>query len=135
MLTSGSITLGNVYGVNTKAERAEASSDQKTVTKPYPWLRFMAKEAAEWYQAALNTLQTSDQDNRHRSLEELPDSISGLMKFIFNNSFKNGEIQKDWKNANDLLVPTKGKLDAPGNYRLDGVTSILGKNNGKPVRD
>lgn len=121
--------------MNTKAEGAEASQDQKTITKPYSWLRFMVKEDAERYQAAINTLQTSDQDNGHRFLEELPDSISGLMKLIFNNSFKNKEIQEDWKNANDLLVPTKGKLDAPRNYRLVGVTSLLGKNNGKPIRD
>lgn len=37
------------------------------------------------------------------------------------------EIQEDRKNANDLQVPTKGKLDDPGNYRLVSVTSILGK--------
>lgn len=49
------------------------------------------------------------------------------MKLIFNKSFNNGEIQEDWKNANDLPVPTKGKLDDPGNYRLVSVTSILGK--------
>lgn len=57
----------------------------------------------------------------------LADSISSLMKLFFNKSFNNGEIQEDWKNANDLPVPTKGKLDDPGNYRLVSVTSILGK--------
>lgn len=37
------------------------------------------------------------------------------------------EIQEDGKNANDLQVPTNGKLDDPGNYRLVSVTSILSK--------
>lgn len=40
------------------------------------------------------------------------------MRSISNKSFNNEEIQEDWKNVNNLPVPTKGKLDDPGNCRL-----------------
>lgn len=47
------------------------------------------------------------------------------MRCIFNISFNKEEIQEDWKNADNLPVPTKGKMDDTSNCRL--VTSIFGK--------
>lgn len=49
------------------------------------------------------------------------------MKLIFNKFFNNEEIQKDWKNAGDLPVATKGKQDDPRNYRLFSMAYVLGK--------
>lgn len=49
------------------------------------------------------------------------------MKLIFNKSFNNEEIQKDWKNADDLPVATKGKQDDPGDYRRVSMAYVLGK--------
>lgn len=90
-------------------------------------MKFTVKENAKWYQLVTNTLKTIDQVNRRRFLEDLADYTYDLMKLIFNKFFNNEEIQKDWKNAGDLPVATKGKQDDPGNYGLFSMAYVLGK--------
>jgi len=60
-------------------------------------------------------------------LRELADVIAEPLSFIFERSWRTGEVPEDWRKASVTPIFKKGKKDYPGNNRPVSLTSILGK--------
>ncbi|KXJ16368.1 RNA-directed DNA polymerase from mobile element jockey [Exaiptasia diaphana] len=62
-----------------------------------------------------------------RLLKETAGEIKGMVSFLCNQSYKTGELPKDWSNANIVPVFKKGAQHDPANYRPVSLTVVLCK--------
>ncbi|CAM5099596.1 unnamed protein product [Natator depressus] len=80
------------------------------------------------YLEKLDVYKSMGPDALHpRVLKELVDVIAEPLAIIFENSWRSGEVQDDWKKANVVPIFKKGKKQDPGNYRPVSLTSVPGK--------
>ncbi|CAM5096048.1 unnamed protein product [Natator depressus] len=80
------------------------------------------------YLEKLDVYKSMGPDALHpRVLKELVDVIAEPLVIIFENSWRSGEVQDDWKKANVVPIFKKGKKQDPGNYRPVSLTSVPGK--------
>ena len=62
-----------------------------------------------------------------RILKEFASKLSPLLNNIFNKSFQEGEVPKDWRQANVIPVFKKGEKYLASNYRPVSLTCICCK--------
>ncbi|CAM5111046.1 unnamed protein product [Natator depressus] len=86
------------------------------------------KEVVQDYLEKLDEHKSMGPNALHpRVLKELADVIAEPLAFIFENSWRSGEVPDDWKKANVVPIFKKGKKEDPGNYRPVSLTSVPGK--------
>ena len=84
---------------------------------------------------ALDTKNSTGGDGLHPLiLSECASSFSKALSLIFNKSFKEGVIPKDWKEANICPLFKKGSKTDPANYRPLSLTVIPCKVQEKIIR-
>ena len=77
---------------------------------------------------ALDTNKSFGPDEIHpKILVELCDIVSDPITLIFNRSFEDGILPKDWKNAHITPIFKKGSRNFASNYRPISLTSIICK--------
>ena len=62
-----------------------------------------------------------------RLLKEAKNEIVKPLSIIFNKSLTLGKVPRKWKVANVTLIYKKDIISHPGNYRLNSLTSVVGK--------
>ena len=70
-----------------------------------------------------------------RVLNEISTSIKLPLSIICTQSYDEGRLPSDWKNAHITPIYKKGSKDAPGNYRPVSLTSVIGKMMESVIRD
>ena len=70
-----------------------------------------------------------------RILKELSEELANPFCFLFNKSFEEGKIPKDWKCADVVAIFKKGSRSEPGNYRPVSLTCISCKVLESIIRD